>query len=413
MQRLGASEDLITKFMNQYVNGIEYLLFDVTDIISKSKNLSMAEVGYNSKHSFDPQINLLYMFSQDQKTPVYYRIFPGNISGMAALEICIKESKVNNALIVGDKGFLSYHNLDFLSNTDLKYVLPLKRNSGFIDYSFLDSSSRLTAYDNYFIYSKRPIFYKIIKGSSLKIAEALPEKLAKNEFLIFKDSIYFNQKSLKLTNSSVLDFISKYIPNQEITDIEIRKILHKEMEEMGVNLTLHDTSKQVVIFYDKRLEVEESTSYLTRLAGNMEDYSMDSYLKKEKEFGTLSMISNDIELSAEKMYVSYKTRGEIETVFDNYKNLLDADRTYMQSDKSLNAWMFINHLALMMYYKIFNTLRSKDYLKQMSVQDVILRLSKINAIKIDGKWTCSEINSKSIELLKKIGIDITEFKIGS
>jgi transposase len=185
------------------------------------------------------------------------------------------------------------------------------------------------------------------------------------------------------------------------------------MEEMGVNLTLHDTSKQVVIFYDKRLEVEESTSYLTRLAGNMEDYSMDSYLKKEKEFGTLSMISNDIELSAEKMYVSYKTRGEIETVFDNYKNLLDADRTYMQSDKSLNAWMFINHLALMMYYKIFNTLRSKDYLKQMSVQDVILRLSKINAIKIDGKWTCSEINSKSIELLKKIGIDITEFKIGS
>lgn len=409
MQKLGASEDRITDFMNKYVNGVEHLLFDVTDITSRSKNISMAEVGYNSKQSFDPQVNLLYIFSQDQKTPVYYRIFPGNISGMSALEICIKESKVNNALIVADKGFLSYNNLDLLSNTSLKYILPLKRKSCFIDYSYLNSSSISASYDNYFIYNKRPIFYKTIEGNSLQITETLPEKLDENKFLIVKDTIFFNQTSLKLKNHSVIAFASKYPANKEITDTEIRKILQKELKEIGVRFTIHDSSKKVVIFYDKRLEVEESSSYLVRLNENMEDYSMESYLKKEKEFGSLSMITNDLGLSAEKIYVSYKTRGEIETVFDSYKNLLDADRTYMQSDKSLNAWMFINHLALMMYYRIFNILKSKNYLKHMSVQDVILRLSKISALMIDGKWACTEINSKTGDLLKKIGIDITEF----
>ena len=32
-------------------------------------------------------------------------------------------------------------------------------------------------------------------------------------------------------------------------------------------------------------------------------------------------------------------------IFYVYKNQLEADRNYMQSDASINGWMFVNHLG--------------------------------------------------------------------
>ena len=40
---------------------------------------------------------------------------------------------------------------------------------------------------------------------------------------------------------------------------------------------------------------------------------------------------------------------EVETAFDAFKNTLQADRSYMQNDQSLEGWMFINYLALLAY----------------------------------------------------------------
>ncbi len=49
----------------------------------------------------------------------------------------------------------------------------------------------------------------------------------------------------------------------------------------------------------------------------------------------------------------------------------------------------------------------------MGVQDVILKLSKISAIEIDGKIELYRINSNNVDLMKDIRVNITEFKIGS
>ncbi len=98
---------------------------------------------------------------------------------------------------------------------------------------------------------------------------------------------------------------------------------------------------------------------------------------------------------------------EVETVFDTYKNLLDADRTYMHSDKSMQGWMFINHISLLMYYAIFKKLKEADLLSKVSVNDILLRLSKISKLKIGEQWYLSEINSKTTKILDKLGWHIT------
>lgn len=166
-------------------------------------------------------------------------------------------------------------------------------------------------------------------------------------------------------------------------------------------------SKKVVVFYDKSLALEEDNSYLKHVQNQLEGYNMDGYIEKQMKFGTMSMITNVITLPPQKIYENYKSRMEIETFFDSYKNLLKADRTYMQSDNAMEAWMFLNHLSMIMYYNLYNTLKSQNILSRISPADVLMRLSKINKIRINKSWLTSEINSKTLKLLKTLDIHIT------
>ena len=92
---------------------------------------------------------------------------------------------------------------------------------------------------------------------------------------------------------------------------------------------------------------------------------------------------------------------------DRAKNLLQADKSYMQSDEAFEAFVFINHIASLIYYKIFNLLKSKDKLKGISPQDLLLKLSRVQKLKIGGEWLTSEITGSSEKLFKSLDIVVT------
>lgn len=79
----------------------------------------------------------------------------------------------------------------------------------------------------------------------------------------------------------------------------------------------------------------------------------------------------------------------------------------MQSDESFEAWVFINHIALLMYYRILNLLKKHELLNSTSPQELLLKLSRVNKIQINEKWVTAEINSKSAALFKKLNITVT------
>lgn len=85
-----------------------------------------------------------------------------------------------------------------------------------------------------------------------------------------------------------------------------------------------------------------------------EKYTLELFHEKQHEFGTMAIISNLSEATDEVLYNQYKSRSAIEQLFDSFKNLLDADRTYMRTDDGLEGWMFINFIALSWYYKIYS-----------------------------------------------------------
>ena len=61
----------------------------------------------------------------------------------------------------------------------------------------------------------------------------------------------------------------------------------------------------------------------------------------------------DLDNDAERIYTVLKSSSEIETMFDVFKNVLQADGAYMRDDYHMEGWMFINFLALVFYYKTY------------------------------------------------------------
>jgi len=79
----------------------------------------------------------------------------------------------------------------------------------------------------------------------------------------------------------------------------------------------------------------------------------------------------------------------------------------MQNEKSLEAWAFINHISLLLNYKIYNLLRDSKKIKKYSIDELISHLKYIFKAKINGNWLTTEITRKTSDLMAELNLHIT------
>lgn len=332
LKSIGGDREKINAFFKEFSKPGEHILMDMTAIHSKSKEMTLNQPGYNSNGNFDPQANLLLLFSQTLHEPVYYRLLPGNIRDVKSVKLSLKEAGIYDAVFIADKGFYSASNIVELESAELQYVIPLKRNHTLIDYKPLKKKGK-RGLTHHFKYQERYIFCSISKN------------------------------------------------------IE---------------------GKTLYTFLDDRLRLEEEQSYLNRIDVQQEDkLSIKEFHKIAHTFGTFTILTNLSEKTPLEIYQIYKSRMEVETAFDAFKNTLQADRTYMQNNQSLEGWMFINYLSLLAYWRILKLLVSKDLLSKVSIKDLLIHLSYIRKIRINGEWHQAEITDKTRKLFSKLGYAIT------
>ena len=331
LRDIGRDRQKAVEFMKWDIPRGEHILVDMTDLPSKSKNRAYAEVGYNNKSNFSGQINLLYIFGRKSLKPIFYRILPGNITGLTGLVTTIKESRIGGrCIIIMDKGFYSKTNTDFLNGKECRYICPIKRNSS------------------------------LIKEESKAIL------LDKEEAGFF----WYNGKVIWYT-----------------------KIKHSK--------------KSVYLYLNEEMRIKEEKDYLNRVSEKSKKYSLENFHKKKNQFGILALVTNLKRKNAEQIYTIYKSRNEIEVMFDGLKNVLEADKTYMQNKETLQGWMFVNHIALLAHHRLYRLLLEAEKLKRNSVKSLIYKLALINKIKINTQWVDAEVVKGTKKLLAEIGIPAT------
>lgn len=159
LKRIGANREAMLSYMKSFIKPGDYLLMDATNVFSRSTYIPLARKGYNSHLQYDSQFNLMYIYSADNRMPVYYRLLPGNIREVKAFKNSLLEAGLKKAIIVADKGFYSDSNIQLLQEEKLDFVLPLKRDNTQIDYSAI-ADNTFKEHALYFEHEKRAIWYK-------------------------------------------------------------------------------------------------------------------------------------------------------------------------------------------------------------------------------------------------------------
>jgi len=328
LRQLGGQRQKIVEFLRSFVIEGESILFDGSDLLSKSENMSYPKTARSKKGTFEQLMNLMFIFSVDRRMPLYYRLLPGNVRDVKAFRLSLEESGIKEAIVIADKGFYSRGNVELLRSENLEYILPLKRNSSLIDYSVV-ASGDLGRFDGYFRYQDKVIWY-----------------------------------------------------------YEYRK-----------------EDQRIIVYLNERLRNQEINDYLHQLEKRGEDIKNSDFYEKQYQFGTLAITTNS-ERSAQQLYINYKSRHQIEQMIDVLKNLYQADSSYMQDERALEGWMFVNYVVLYWHYKLVQLLTETGLAGKYSVEDILSFLREVRKIRINDRWFTAEITKKDQKLLEQLNLHI-------
>jgi transposase len=263
----------------------------------------------------------------------------------------------------------------------------------------------------------KPVYFRLINGNVADVTSmklCLKEMQISNAILVADKGFYSNSNVQNLEkeglqhliplhrNNKIIDYdplkTDKFKRNKQFFVYQKRIIWYHEYEKDG---------RKYVTFLDERLRLEEEVDFLQRNEEEVKAYSGDELMEKMLAFGTLTFVyRTNSPKTAQELYEIYKQRNEIEVMFDSYKNFLEADKTYMQNRYVLDGWLFVNFIAMIAYYKLFDRLRGANLLNKISPKDILEWSKSVYQHRIVGEngWAVSSIPTKYRNIFARIEV---------
>lgn len=267
-----------------------------------------------------------------------------------------------------------------------------------------------------YIYSAQlvqPVFYKILSGN-IKDVRGFKISLQEagiKDAIVIADKGFYSKENVSFLKKEAINFIIPLQRDSKLIDyskLNKRENQYFKFQERYIWHYSYQTEDMTIyLFKDEKLEVQEQKDYLDRIVSLPEKYNQEGFQRKIDVFGTIAMASDVPNQDAKTIYCSYKSRNQIEVMFDGFKNILHADKTYMQNEDALEGYMLVNHVVLQWYYIIYNILKKNEQISKYSVMDLVTHLKEIKKVRINELWHTEPIIKASIAMLNKMKISIT------
>lgn len=294
---------------------------------------------------------------------------------------------------------------------DMTNMFSASENISYVKKGYNSDMVFDTQFNLMYIYSpklQQPIFYKLFSGNVREVTsfKSCLQESGISDAVIIADKGFFSKANAEDLQKNGLRYLIPLRRDNKLINYDLFDITTNEYISYGKRYVwAHNyelENYKIFIFKDEKLRLQEQNDYLNRIESKLEGYSREGFNKKIKEFGTLSFASNIKELTNKDAYTNYKSRNSIEILFDGFKTILKADKTYMQNDDTLNGWMFINHIAIQWYYIIYAELQKNNLLEKYSVTDFIKQLYEIKKVKINNEWYLEPMVKATMKMLDKL-----------
>jgi len=165
-----------------------------------------------------------------------------------------------------------------------------------------------------------------------------------------------------------------------------------------------------LLYLDETLHHSETCSRARGKLDGETPAAMRAAAHKQLEYGTFVLKTNLAGKTPEEIYRAYKTRQEIEQLFDLYKSESQFATTGMHSAETQEACLFLNHLSVMLAYRVYARLKANEQLKEYAVQKTLEHLLKdIRVTQYgDGVWQLEPVPKAAKLALEAIGLTLPE-----
>ena len=345
--------------------GSRLLLFDGHRILSASRGSDLAELGYDSRMRFRPQINLVYAFSIGEAggEPAYYKRYSGGTPDVTAFADLLEEAGAWGAdcIAVGDKGFASEDDFALLGKLGLPYVIPLKRGNRFVAGRIPEA---LSGWDDAFTYNGRGIMCMTLPQDGFNVH-------------VYLDTELFHH---------------------ELSDATSRLEAANERKDAKRAIEEGRRSRGKGRLTDAQLAA-------------LEPVDIASALGDRSEMGTVAIRTDKTDLSARAVYEIYKRRQAVEQFFKLYGDTLEMDATWMGSDEATEGLLFLNHLSATIATRILEAIAEAGHSGDVSYKDCVQMLRKVRAYKTPDGWHAGPVQRKVAALCRKLGIEPSDLSL--
>ncbi len=232
---------------------------------------------------------------------------------------------------------------------------------------------------------------------------SLRERGIEGKILIL-DRGFFSKDVVAFLIEPEISFLLPARRNSKLYDIRIHLtghfFCHKRLIRFGKRRV---EGYFLYLFEDAVLRMEEEKTLYKRLDGGT--INKERLGRGLKRAGRILLIS-DLDKDGGEVFMMYKQRGGVENQFDTYKNVLHADRMYLQDDESVFGHLFTSFLALYGYSTLEAALKEAGLLRKFSPIDLLEEFSKVYIVTNGEREVISEIPRKVAELDKLLGIDV-------
>jgi len=273
--------------------------------------------------------------------------------------------------------------------------------------------------------TRRPIYYNILPGNITDRTALITsfEELDLKNCTIILDNGFFSDSNIRFMLDEEVKFMIPLKSNTTLVDKEYKPFLAYKTV-MGNSFKYHNRfifyreipcdkyeGCKVIVYYDegrnKELEKERFKKANKKYG---EDIPQEALVKlyKECEMLGVTMLLVKSNSDAKQIYLDFKTRWSIESMFDTMKNTLSFTMNYEVKYTTQMGWSFIEFICLQMHYEINEILIREDLYTKYDVNDVLSYLKSIEQsnCNVDGQWRISNLTQKKKELLDSLGISL-------
>ena len=370
------------------LNPDEICAVDSTSRSAWGSSLAEIKYGYNKDHLPLPQTVEVVVYTLSQHGPVYYRIYPGNMTDSRSLKTIKKDlndAGFKNFVLITDREYETLDNLDYLIEDGQKLIMATKINQKFV----------LDKIKNYGMFNLHPESMKLDRDSKLyheqfefdfsdvnKKSTTIPDRLKLN---IYLNSVDRAEKLLEI----------------ELTASKQKTALEKIKTEQTV-LGDDESIEKDYSYYDIDLDKEKRT---------VNDFSFkhDKYEKHLMTAGFFANTTHKLDFDSMTANHHYKLRDEQEKYFTAMKTRLGENRQRVWSEEGKTGRSFILFVTLIIscYFEYIHRTKLKD--KFATPKKVLACMRPIRYIEHQNtKAYITPFIGKQIDICKAFGIEIPE-----